>query len=125
MVLHYGWSIYCETAARFWRVIRFVKHSYPREVEDAIATHPGVAMSAVLGIPDEKWGEAVCAYVVTKPGSTVSAADIIATVKGLKGSVLAPKEIRFVEKLPLTAVGKIDKKPLRDAAWANSERRVN
>jgi len=98
---------------------------YPREVEDAIATHPGVAMSAVLGIPDDKWGEAVCAYVVVKPGSTVTEADIIATVKGLKGSVQSPKSVRFVEKLPLTPVGKVDKKPLRDAAWANAERKVN
>lgn len=92
---------------------------YPREVEDALTSHPAVAQSAVFGIPDEKWGEQVTAAVTLKADQTVSAEELIAHVRELKGAVQAPKEIIFPEQLPQTAVGKINKRALRDMAAHN------
>jgi fatty-acyl-CoA synthase len=87
---------------------------YPREVEDALAAHPDVAAAAVFGVPDERWGEAVSAAVVLRPGATATSADLVAHVKVLKGSVQAPKQVRLLDALPVTALGKVDKKALRD-----------
>ena len=97
---------------------------YPREVEDALTTHAEVAMAAVIGVPDPKWGEAVTAMVVRKAGATVDADTLIARVKALKGAQQAPKRIEFVDALPLTAVGKVDKKALRAKFWAGQQRMV-
>ena len=88
---------------------------YPREVEDVIAALPGVAMVAVIGQPDERWGEAVTALVVPRPGHSVEAADVMAAVREKKGAMMAPKAVRIVDALPLTPLGKIDKKALRAA----------
>jgi fatty-acyl-CoA synthase len=96
---------------------------YPREVEDVLTTHPAVAMAAVIGVPDDKWGEAVKAIIVRK--GDVEADELIALVKERKGSVLAPKTVDFVDSLPLTPVGKIDKKPLRAPYWDSGLRQVN
>jgi fatty-acyl-CoA synthase len=97
---------------------------YPREVEDALATHPGVAIAAVMGAPDEKWGEVVTAFVVTRGDAAPTAQELIDYVKKRKGSAQAPKHVKFVPDLPLTAVGKIDKKKLRASLWAGRERMV-
>lgn len=98
---------------------------YPREVEDALSQHPGVQAVAVIGVPDGKWGEAVKAVVVARDGTAPSAAELIAFVKARKGSVAAPKSIDFIEQLPLTALGKPDKKVLRAQYWQKQERQVN
>ena len=87
---------------------------FPREVEDVIAALPGVAMVAVVGRPDERWGEAVTALVVPQPGRSVDADAVIAAVREKKGPMHAPKEVRIVDKLPLTPLGKVDKKTLRN-----------
>ncbi|WP_028660447.1 AMP-binding protein [Nocardioides insulae] len=87
---------------------------FPREVEDALTSHPEVSTAAVYGVPDEKWGEAVHAAVVLKDGATVEAEMLIDRVKELKGSVQAPKQVRVLTELPTTAVGKVDKKALRE-----------
>ncbi len=87
---------------------------YPKEVEDALGTHPDVAASAVFGAPDERWGEQVTAAVVLRPGATTTADDLIAHVKALKGSVQTPKQVRLLDAIPVTALGKVDKKALRD-----------
>lgn len=95
---------------------------YPREVEDAIAAVPGVAMSAVMGVPDPKWGEAVVAAVVAKPGAKLDPLEIMNAVKATRGPVYAPKKVRIVDALPLTAAGKVDKKILKerqDDMWAD------
>jgi fatty-acyl-CoA synthase len=97
---------------------------YPREVEDALTTHPAVAMAAVIGVPDPKWGEAVMALIVCRAGEAVSAEDLMGTVKALKGSAYAPKRVEFVETLPVTGVGKVDKKVLRQTYWSNQPRMV-
>ena len=86
---------------------------YPREIENIIAEHPAVSEVAVIGVPHEKWGEAVKAIVVLKPGETTSEADIIAPVAAAKGSYQAPKTVDFVDSIPQTPVGKPDKKALR------------
>nr|WP_087573204.1 MULTISPECIES: AMP-binding protein [unclassified Sphingomonas]AJW29538.1 Long-chain-fatty-acid--CoA ligase [Sphingomonas sp. JE1] len=94
---------------------------YPREVEDALASHPAVATCAVVGIPDDRWGEAVTAVVVPRAGEKPVAAELIALVRERKGPIQAPKTIHFATALPLTSLGKIDKKRLRAelaaAAW--------
>lgn len=86
---------------------------FPSEIENVIATHPSVAQVAVFGVPDEKWGEAVKAAVVLRPGATGDAAQLIALVREHKGPVQAPKMVAFIDAIPQTAVGKPDKKALR------------
>jgi len=86
---------------------------YPREVEDALMAHPQVANAAVIGIPDPKWGEAVTAYVVRRDGAVVDEAALKAHVKTVRGAIWAPKTITFLSSIPLTALGKLDRKALR------------
>ena len=98
---------------------------FPREVEDVLSSHPDVAMAAVIGVPDAKWGEAVTALVVAKPGARPSAEVLTQLVKDRKGGTHAPKKIEIVDALPLTAVGKVDKKVLRAKYWAGQARQVS
>lgn len=98
---------------------------YPREVEDCLTRHAAVSAAAVIGIPDRDWGELVKAYVVLKAGCEVGDRELIEHVKHRKGAVYAPKSIEFVGDLPLTAVGKIDKKALRQKFWADQKRQVS
>jgi fatty-acyl-CoA synthase len=98
---------------------------YPKEIEDAICSHPAVANAAVIGVPDEKWGELVMAYVQLKPGGVASEADIAARVREAKGAVAAPKRVEFIAALPLTALGKMDKKALRARHWTAGVRAVH
>jgi fatty-acyl-CoA synthase len=86
---------------------------YPREIEDIIAEHPCVSQVAVIGVPHEKWGEAVKAIIVLKPGQTATREELTAPVAARKGSFQAPKSIEFVAAIPQTPVGKPDKKALR------------
>lgn len=85
---------------------------YSKEVEDALYTHEAVARAAVIGLPHDKWGEVVTAVVVRKPGHHADAAELIQHVRDRKGAVQTPKALHFVDELPLTAVGKTDKKAL-------------
>jgi fatty-acyl-CoA synthase len=86
---------------------------YPREIEDILAEHPAVSQVAVIGVPHEKWGEAVTAIVVLKPGMTVDPVELCGPVAQRKGSFQAPKTVEFVDAIPQTPVGKPDKKALR------------
>lgn len=86
---------------------------YPKEVEDVIAAHPGVAAVAVVGVPDDKWGEAVTAFVVPHEGAAIDEGALRRLVHEAKGPHQAPKSIHLIDALPVTLVGKIDKKRLR------------
>lgn len=97
---------------------------YPAEVEAAIAGHPGVLESAVIGAPDERWGERVVAYVVARPGSTVDPAEIVAQVAGELAGYKKPKDVWIVEELPKGSTGKILKSELRRRHWDSTSRQV-
>jgi len=86
---------------------------YPREVEDILGEHPAVSQVAVIGVPHPKWGEAVKALVVTRPGASIAPEELIAMVANRKGSFQAPKVVEFIDAIPQTPLGKPDKKVLR------------
>lgn len=100
---------------------------FPREVEDVLASHEAVGQVAVIGVPDAQWGEAVKAIIVPKPGFEPGE-DLVwalqALVKQKKGSVQCPKSIDFVAAIPVTPVGKPDKKALRAPYWQGHDRGV-
>lgn len=97
---------------------------FPREVEDVLTTDPSVAMAAVIGVPDDKWGEAVKAVVVPRVGAQIDGEALIQRVREVKGAVHAPKSVDIVDAIPLTPLGKPDKKALREQYWAGRDRRV-
>jgi fatty-acyl-CoA synthase len=100
---------------------------FPREVEDVLATHEAVGQVVVVGVPDEQWGEAVKAVIVPKPGiegSEELAVELQELVKDKKGSVQSPKSVDFVAGIPLTPVGKPDKKAVKAQYWEGAERSV-
>lgn len=98
---------------------------YSLEVEEAIGSHPQVREVAVIGVPDERWGEAVKALVVLDPGATATEEAIISHCAARLASFKKPKTVEFVESLPKSSVGKVLKHQLRDKYWAGFERRVN
>jgi acyl-CoA synthetase (AMP-forming)/AMP-acid ligase II len=98
---------------------------YSAEVENAIALHPAVAMCAVIGIPDEHWGEAVHAYVVCKPGTPAIDADSVkAHCRALIAGYKCPRSVEFRDALPVTGTGKVLKNALRDPYWRGQFRRI-
>jgi fatty-acyl-CoA synthase len=98
---------------------------YPKEIEDVLTSDPAVSAAAVIGVPDPKWGEQVTAYVVARPGASVDVAVLTQKVREQKGAHQVPKNVVVVLELPMTAVGKIDKKALRAAHWSSDGRQVN
>jgi fatty-acyl-CoA synthase len=116
----------------FWYIVDRTKdmivtggfNVFPREVEDVVAEHPMVAQVSVIGTPHEKFGEAVTAVVVLRPDAPTDdesvarmTAEIQEAVKQRKGSVQAPKQVLVRDTLPLTPLGKPDKKALRAQFW--------
>lgn len=86
---------------------------YPREIEDVLMEHPDVADVAVIGVPSARWGESVTAVVVPRDDARLTADELVALVRQRKGSVSAPKAVVTVDRLPLSTIGKVDKKALR------------
>jgi fatty-acyl-CoA synthase len=97
---------------------------YPAEVESALYGHPAIADVAVIGVPDERWGEAVKAVVVLKPGTKIGAEEIIAHARERIAGYKLPKTVDFAEAMPRTPSGKILKRQLRERYWEGKARRV-
>jgi fatty-acyl-CoA synthase len=95
------------------------------EVEDAIFQHPDVTEVAVIGVPDDKWGELVTALVVAAPGSSLTADDVITWTKQKLAGYKCPKKVEFRTELARTATGKLQKFKLRASFWEGRERQVN
>ena len=98
---------------------------YPAEVENAVFGHPAVADVAVIGVPDEKWGEAVKAIVVVKPGESLAVEDLIAFARTRIAGYKVPKSVDFVSALPRNPSGKVLRRELREPYWKDRDRRVN
>jgi fatty-acyl-CoA synthase len=90
-----------------------------------LTAHPDVSAAAVIGVPDADWGEIVKAVIVRRPSSTVAADELIQLVKARKGAVYAPKSVDFVDAIPLSPLGKPDKKALRAPHWRSASRQIN
>jgi acyl-CoA synthetase (AMP-forming)/AMP-acid ligase II len=95
------------------------------EVEDAVFSHPEVAEVAVIGIPDERWGEVVLALVVRAPGSVLTEVEVIAYTKAKLAGYKCPKKVEFRTELPRTTTGKLQKFKLREPYWKGRSRQVN
>jgi fatty-acyl-CoA synthase/long-chain acyl-CoA synthetase len=106
MIITGGYNVYCS------------------EVEAEIQKIPGVAQVAVIGVPDEDWGEAVCAIVVPTPNTQLTEDDILSQARSLLGNYKRPKKVQIIEGMPLTPFGKADKKALRAPYWAGRERAI-
>jgi acyl-CoA synthetase (AMP-forming)/AMP-acid ligase II len=93
---------------------------FPSEVEQVVWSHPAVQDCAVIGVPDEKWGEAVKAVVELKPGASATGEEIMALCKEKLGSVKAPKTVEFWDELPRSPLKKVLKKEIRQRYWSAS-----
>ena len=98
---------------------------FSAEVENALAQHPAVAACAVIGVPDETWGEAVHAVVVAKPGATVTEAELVAHCKQSIAGYKCPRSVELREALPLSGAGKILKTVLRKPFWEGRSTQIN
>jgi fatty-acyl-CoA synthase len=94
------------------------------EVEQALLSHPAVTDVAVIGVPDQRWGETPKAFAVLRPGEAATAEVLIAHVRSRIAHFKAPREIEFVTDLPRTSTGKVRKNELREIAWAGTETRI-
>lgn len=97
---------------------------YPKEIEDVLFQHPEVAEAAVVGIPDDFWGEAIKALVVIKAGSSVTEADLLEHCEQNLPSFKKPRSIEFVDVLPRSTAGKLLKHEIRTQYWQNCDRKV-
>jgi long-chain acyl-CoA synthetase len=106
-------------------IVSGAENVYPAEVESALFGHPAIADVAVIGVPDERWGEAVKAVVVLKPDTTAEADELIAFARARIAAYKCPKTVDFIDALPRNPSGKILKRELRAPYWAGYERNVN
>jgi acyl-CoA synthetase (AMP-forming)/AMP-acid ligase II len=105
-------------------IISGAENIYPKEIEDVISCYSGVREVAVFGIPDEVYGEAVCAAVVRQHGQEYGEEEIIHLCAGRLSSFKKPKKVIFMEDLPKNAFGKVRKNVLRDPFWAGRKKRI-
>ena len=97
---------------------------YPMDIEEVLHSHPKVHESAVIGVPDDKWGEAVLAIVVPRQGQSLDQEEIIRYCKDNMASYQAPKLVQFVDELPRNPSGKVLKRELREPYWEGRESRI-
>jgi long-chain acyl-CoA synthetase len=102
-------------------IIRGGYNIYPREIEEKLMEHPDISLIAVIGVPDEQYGEEVKAYLVLNDGATTTAEDIIAWSKERMANYKYPRTVEIVESLPTSATGKILKKELRKTVLGDSD----
>ena len=106
-------------------IISGEEHVYSIEVESLLSLHPAVAEVAVIGIPDDKWGETVTAVVVPRAGASPAPEELIGFCRGKIANYKVPKSVVFrAEPLPKTGPGKIAKRVLRDPYWKNTGRKI-
>lgn len=98
---------------------------YPAEVENALYGHPAIQDVAVIGVPDDQWGESVKACVVLKPGATATADELVAFARTRIGGFKVPRSVDFTNELPRNATGKFLKRILREPYWRGRDRQVN
>jgi len=129
--LHTGDLAWRDEAGRFYvvgrkkeMIISGGENVYPVEVENVVSAHPDVLEVAVIGVPDDKWGEAVKAVVVPREGCQPNEAEIVDYCQGKLAGFKRPRSVDFIDKLPRNASGKITKKVLMDKYWTGRERRI-
>ena len=98
---------------------------YPAEVENALLSHPQIADAAVIGIPDDKWGEATKAFIVQADGEPLDEAEVISYVRTQIAGYKCPKTVEHINELPRNPSGKILRKDLRAPYWEGKERNVS
>ena len=97
-------------------VIRGGENVYPREVEEFLYTHPAIEDVQVIGVPDEKYGEELCAWVKLRPGAALTADEVRAYCQGKIAHYKIPRYVHFTESFPMTVTGKVQKYKMRDVA---------
>jgi acyl-CoA synthetase (AMP-forming)/AMP-acid ligase II len=106
-------------------IISAGENIYPAEIERVLAEHPDIDDIAVVAAPDDRWGEVPIAYVVRRPGSTLTKGDVLGYARKKIAAFKMPRTVEFIDKLPRNPGGKILKRVLREPHWAGREKRVN
>ena len=97
---------------------------YPAEIENSLSSMPGIAQAAVIGIPDEKYGEAIMAFITTRDGEPIDSAELIAFCRDHLAGYKVPRQFEFIPEIPRNPSGKSLKRDLREPFWKGIERRV-
>ena len=109
---------------KFDMIISGGENIYPKEIEDVLYAHPCLADVAVVGVPDDEWGESVKAVVTLREGATVAEEELIEFCKGCLGKYKTPKSIDFVDDLPKTETGKILRRIVKEQYWKGRDRKI-
>jgi fatty-acyl-CoA synthase len=115
---------YCNIVGRIKdMIIRGGENVYPREIEEFLYTHPAIQDVQVFGVPDDKYGEEVCAWIRLRAGATTNEAEIVAFCKDAISHQKVPRFIRFVDEFPMTVTGKVQKYLMRERMAGELQRR--